>query len=76
MGLAVVAEGVENEAQLAILDVLTSGMAVRAAEVKTSNLLIRLAPNDRVMAARYAEEALGGGGGEKSRRESRTMHSI
>lgn len=54
------------EAQLAILDVLTSGMGVRAAEVKTSNLLIRLAPNDRVMAARYAEEALGVGGGEKS----------
>jgi branched-chain amino acid transport system substrate-binding protein len=50
------------EAQLAILDVFTSGMSVRAAEVQTANLLVRLAPNDRTLAARYAEEALGGGG--------------
>ena len=50
------------EAQLAVLDVLTSGMDVRAAEVQTANLLVRLAPNDRVLAARYAEQALGGGG--------------
>jgi len=50
------------EAQLAVLDVFTTGMDVRAAEVQTANLLVRLAPNDRTMAARYAEQALGGAG--------------
>ena len=50
------------EAQLAIVDVLTSGMSVRSEDVQTANLLVRLAPNERINAARYAEEALGGGG--------------
>jgi branched-chain amino acid transport system substrate-binding protein len=50
------------EAQLAIVDVLTSGMSVRSEDVQTANLLVRLAPNERINAARYAEQALGGGG--------------
>lgn len=53
------------EAGLAIVDVFTSGMDLRVTEVQSANLLVRLAPNDRIMAARYAELALAGGG-EKS----------
>ncbi len=47
------------EAQMAVIDVFTSGMSVRSAEVATANLLLRLAPNDATMAARFAEAALG-----------------
>ncbi|MCT4574451.1 hypothetical protein N3930_46915, partial [Bacillus thuringiensis] len=42
------------EAQLAIVDVLTSGMSVRSEDVQTANLLVRLAPNEKINAARYA----------------------
>lgn len=48
------------EAGMAVIDVFTSGMSVRAPEVQTSNLLMRFAPNDRILAARYSEIALGG----------------
>ncbi|MGP9537073.1 ABC transporter substrate-binding protein [Brachybacterium sp. AOP43-C2-M15] len=47
------------EAGLAVIDLLTTGMTVRATEVQTANLLIRLSPNDRILAAEYAEIALG-----------------
>ena len=49
------------EAGLAIIDLLTTGMTVRADEVSTANLLVRLSPNDRIIAAQYAEIALGAG---------------
>ncbi|MDN5899107.1 MAG: ABC transporter substrate-binding protein [Brachybacterium sp.] len=47
------------EAGLAVIDVFTSGMAVRAEEVQTSNLLMRLAPNDHILAVQYGDIALG-----------------
>lgn len=47
------------EAGLAVIDVFTSGMSVRSAEVQTANLLVRLAPNDSILAAQHAEVALG-----------------
>lgn len=47
------------EAGMAIIDVFTSGMSVRDPEVQTANLLIRMSPNDRILAAKYAEIALG-----------------
>lgn len=47
------------EAGLAVIDVVTSGMSVRSAEVDTANLLVRLAPNVQILAAQYAEIALG-----------------
>lgn len=43
------------EAGIAVIDVFTSGMSVRAPDVQTSNMLIRLAPNDVALAALYAE---------------------
>lgn len=46
-------------AGMAVIDVFTSGMSVRAPEVQTANLLVRLAPNDEALAAKYAELALG-----------------
>lgn len=46
------------EAGLAVIDVFTSGMGVRAPEVQTANLLMRLAPNDSILAAQYSEIAL------------------
>ncbi|WP_422117442.1 ABC transporter substrate-binding protein [Brachybacterium sp. UNK5269] len=46
------------EAQLAVIDVFTSAMSLRSAEVATANLLLRLAPNDRTLAAQLAEIAL------------------
>ncbi|MFC7457879.1 ABC transporter substrate-binding protein [Brachybacterium sp. GCM10030267] len=48
------------EAGIAVIDVFTSGMSVRAAEVQSSGMLVRLAPNDRAIAALYAEEAWAG----------------
>jgi ABC-type branched-subunit amino acid transport system substrate-binding protein len=47
------------EAGMAVIDVFTSGMSVRTAEVQTANLLVRLAPNERILAAQYAEAAFG-----------------
>lgn len=47
------------EAGLAVIDVLSSGMSVRDPEVRTANLLTRLCPDERIMAQRLAEEALG-----------------
>ena len=47
------------EGGLAVIDVFTSGMSVRSSDVQTANLLVRLAPNDQILAARYAETALG-----------------
>lgn len=47
------------EAGVVVIDVLTSGMSVRAPEVQTANLLIRMSPNDRILAAKYAQIALG-----------------
>ncbi|AXK45028.1 ABC transporter substrate-binding protein [Brachybacterium saurashtrense] len=47
------------EAGMAVIDVLTSGMSVRSQEVHTANLLVRLSPDERTLAARYAEAALG-----------------
>ncbi|GAA1489527.1 ABC transporter substrate-binding protein [Brachybacterium sacelli] len=49
------------EAGIAVIDVFTSGMSVRAPEVQTSNMLIRLAPNDVALAALYAEASWEGG---------------
>ena len=46
------------EAGMAIIDVLTTGMGLRSPEVQTANLLLRVTPNDRTMASRYAETAL------------------
>ncbi|APX31696.1 amino acid ABC transporter substrate-binding protein [Brachybacterium sp. P6-10-X1] len=43
------------DAGIAVIDVFTSGMSVRAPEVISSNMLIRLAPNDIALAALYAE---------------------
>lgn len=40
---------------IAVIDTFTSGMTVRAAEVRSSGMLVRLAPNTRALAARYAE---------------------
>lgn len=47
------------EAEMAVIDIFTSGMSVRDPEVQTANLLMRLSPNDRTLAAMYAETALG-----------------
>ncbi|WP_394214664.1 ABC transporter substrate-binding protein [Brachybacterium vulturis] len=47
------------EAGLAVIDVFTSGMSVRTPEVQTANLLMRLAPDDRILAAQYGQIALG-----------------
>ena len=47
------------EAGLAVIDVFTSGMSVRADDVQTANLLMRLSPDDRTLAAQYGEIALG-----------------
>lgn len=46
-------------AGMAVIDVFTSGMSVRADDVQTSNLLMRLSPDDTILAARYSEIALG-----------------
>lgn len=46
------------EAGLAVIDVFTSGMSVRSQDVTTANLLLRLAPDDRILAAQYGEIAL------------------
>lgn len=45
------------DAQIAVIDVLTSGMSVRDAEVRSANMLVRLAPDDVAIAALYAEQA-------------------
>lgn len=45
------------EAQMAVIDIFTSGMSVRADDLPTAGLLVRLSPNDQVMAARYVEAA-------------------
>ena len=50
------------EAGIAIIDVFSSGMSVRAPEVQSSGMLVRIAPNDRATAARYAEAAWSGSG--------------
>ncbi len=50
------------EAGMAVIDVFTSGMSVRAPDVLTSNMLIRLAPNDLAIASLYAEAAWAGSG--------------
>lgn len=47
------------EAGIAVIDVLSSGMSVRDPEVSSANLLVRLCPDERIMARRLAEEALG-----------------
>lgn len=47
------------EHQMTVIDLFSSGMQVRAEDVQTSNLLVRLAPNDATIAAMYAELALG-----------------
>lgn len=46
------------EAGVVVIDVFTSGMSVRDPEVQTANLLVRLSPNDRILAAIYGEAAL------------------
>ncbi|PMC75833.1 ABC transporter substrate-binding protein [Brachybacterium sp. UMB0905] len=50
------------ERGMAVVDLMSSGMTVRDAEVQTANLLVRLSPNERTLAAWYAEMALDGGG--------------
>lgn len=45
------------DAGIAMIDVFTSGMSVRAPEVQSAGMLARLAPNDRVLATRWAEDA-------------------
>lgn len=45
---------------IAVIDVFTSGMSVRADEVETNNLLTRLSPNDIALAGLYAQTALTG----------------
>ncbi|WP_114856083.1 ABC transporter substrate-binding protein [Brachybacterium sp. YJGR34] len=45
------------EHEMAVIDVFTSGMQLRSAEVHTANLLARLSPNDRTIAALYEEAA-------------------
>ena len=47
------------EAGMAVIDVFTSGRDLREPEVQTANLLVRLSPTDRTMAAQYAEIAIG-----------------
>src|SRR5699024_12016929 len=47
------------EAGLAVIDVFTSVMSVRADDMQTANLLMRLSPDDRTLAAQYSEIALG-----------------
>lgn len=47
------------DAGIAVIDVLSTGMSVRDPEVSTANLLTRLCPDERIIAQRYAEEALG-----------------
>ncbi|HEX7352133.1 ABC transporter substrate-binding protein [Brachybacterium sp.] len=46
------------EAGMVVIDVFTSGMSVRDPEVQTANLLVRLSPNDQILAAQYGEAAL------------------
>ncbi|MGP5695153.1 ABC transporter substrate-binding protein [Brachybacterium alimentarium] len=46
------------EAGIAVIDVFTSGLSVRAPEVRTGNMLIRLAPQDAAIAQLYADIAL------------------
>ncbi|MGP5087344.1 ABC transporter substrate-binding protein [Brachybacterium tyrofermentans] len=45
------------DAQIAVIDVLTSGMSVREPEVASATMLIRLAPDDVAIATLYAEQA-------------------
>ncbi|MGO2772555.1 MAG: ABC transporter substrate-binding protein [Brachybacterium tyrofermentans] len=45
------------DAQIAVIDVLTSGMSVRDPEVASATMLIRLAPDDVAIASLYAEQA-------------------
>ncbi len=45
------------DAQIAVIDVLTSGMTVREPEVASATMLIRLAPDDVAIASLYAEQA-------------------
>lgn len=54
------------EAGIAVIDVITSGMNVRAAEVATSGMLVRLSPTNRTMAAMYAEDSWSGAGSDRS----------
>lgn len=44
-------------AGIAVIDVFSSGMSVRAPEVETSGMLARLCPNDKALAAYYAEQS-------------------
>lgn len=44
-------------AKMAVIDVFTSSMAVRAPEVQTAGLLTRLCPNDLALATGHAEAA-------------------
>lgn len=45
------------DAQIAVIDVLTSGMSVRDPEVGSANMLVRLCPDDVAIASLYAEQA-------------------
>lgn len=56
-------------AGMAVIDVFTSGMSVRADDVQTSNLLMRLSPDDTILAARYSEIALGAESDREGHRE-------
>lgn len=48
------------KAGIAVVDVFTSSMAVRAKDVQSSGLLTRLCPNDVALAAGHADAAWGG----------------
>lgn len=54
------------EAGIAVIDVITSGMNVRSTEVATSGMLVRLSPNNRTLAAMYAEASWSGGSSDRS----------
>lgn len=54
------------EAGIAVIDVITSGMNVRGNDVTSSGMLVRLSPNNRTLAAMYAEASWSGGSSGRS----------
>lgn len=54
------------EADIAVIDVITSGMILREAEVDAANMLIRLAPNNDVIATMIVEESKSGGNSQRA----------
>lgn len=54
------------EAGIAVIDLFTSGMNVRATDVVSSGMLVRLSPTTRVLAAIYAEAAWSGADSDRA----------